>query len=148
PSCTRGEENLCSVKTRSLGVFLPGGYAEYVLVPHARYCLDLGTLDPTEAAPLACSGVTTYSAFKKFAGKITEEPVVIMGAGGLGHMALTVLAAMGGKGAIVVDVDAAKRAAALEAGALAAIDGTASDASQQIVKATGGGAASVLDLVG
>ena len=52
-----------------------------------------------------------------------------------------VLRAMGGKGAVVVDIDAAKRKAAMEAGALAAIDGAAADASKQIIKATGGGAA-------
>ena len=147
-TCRRGEENLCAVKARSMGVFTPGGYAEYVLVPHERYCVDLGKLDPAEAAPLACSGVTTYSGLKKFGAKIKDEPVVIMGAGGLGHMALTVLAAIGGKGAVVVDIDPAKREAALAAGALAAIDGAAADAAQQIIGATGGGASSVLDLVG
>jgi D-arabinose 1-dehydrogenase-like Zn-dependent alcohol dehydrogenase len=148
PTCKRGDENLCPVKTRSMGVFSSGGYAEYVLVPHARYCIPLGTLDPAEAAPLACSGVTTYSALKKFGPKIKDEPVVIMGAGGLGHMALTVLRAMGGKGAVVVDIDAGKRKASLEAGALAAIDGAATDAAKQILEATSGGATSVLDLVG
>jgi len=147
-TCRRGEENLCAVRARSMGVFMPGGYAEYVLVPHERYCIDLGTLDPAEVAPLACSGVTTYSALKKFGAKIKDEPVVIMGAGGLGHMALSVLRAIAGKGAIVVDIDAGKRQAAMAAGALAAIDGAAPDAAQQISKATGGGATSVLDLVG
>ena len=147
-TCRRGDENLCAIKARAMGVFTPGGYAEYVLVPHERYCVALGTLDPAETAPLACSGVTTYSALKKFGGKIKDEPVVIMGAGGLGHMALSVLRAMQGKGAIVVDIDAGKRPAAIEAGALAAIDGAASDAAQQISKATGGGATSILDLVG
>ena len=92
--------------------------------------------------------MTTYSALKKFGPKIKDEPVVIMGAGGLGHMALTVLRAMQGKGAVVIDIDAEKRAAAMQAGALAAIDGAAADAAQQIIKATGGGASSVLDLVG
>jgi D-arabinose 1-dehydrogenase-like Zn-dependent alcohol dehydrogenase len=148
PTCKRGDENLCTVKTRSMGVFSAGGYAEYVLVPHERYCVELGKLDPAQAAPLACSGVTTYSALKKFGPKIKDEPVVIMGGGGLGHMALTVLRAMQGKGAIVVDIDAGKRKAALDAGALAAIDGTAPDASKQIMEAAGGGAVSVLDLVG
>lgn len=148
PTCRRGDENLCPVKTRSMGVFSPGGYAEYVLVPHDRYCVDLGKLDPAEAAPLACSGVTTYSALKKFGTKIKDDPVVIMGGGGLGHMALAVLHAMQGKGAIVVDIDAGKRKAALEAGALAVIDGANPDASKQIVEATGGGALSILDLVG
>jgi D-arabinose 1-dehydrogenase-like Zn-dependent alcohol dehydrogenase len=147
-TCKRGDENLCTVRTRSLGVFAPGGYAELVLVPHERYCVDLGKLDPAETAPLACSGVTTYSALKKFGPKIKDEPVVIIGGGGLGHMALTVLRAMQGKGAIVVDIDAQKRKAALEAGAIAAVDGSAADASKQIMEAAGGGALNVLDLVG
>jgi D-arabinose 1-dehydrogenase-like Zn-dependent alcohol dehydrogenase len=145
-TCKSGHENHCAMN-KSMGVFQPGGYAEFVLVPHAQYCVDLGTLDPAEAAPLACSGVTTYSALKKFGDTIKTEPVVIMGAGGLGHMALSVLKAMGGKGAIVVDIDAGKREAALAAGAIAAIDGSAPDAAQQLIKATGG-AACVLDLVG
>jgi len=146
-TCARGQENLC-LRPGSLGVYRAGGYAEYVLVPRAAYCIDIGTLDPAEAAPLACSGVTTYSALSKFGTVLEEEPVVIMGAGGLGHMALAVLQAMGGKGAIMVDIDEAKRAKAVEAGALSAIDGSAADAAKQIMAATGGGARLVLDLVG
>jgi propanol-preferring alcohol dehydrogenase len=145
--CHAGDENIC-MKARSLGVFQPGGYARYVIVPDARYCIDIAGLDPAEAAPLACSGVTTYSALKKFGTRVTHEPVVIMGAGGLGHMALKILKAMGGKGAIVVDIDPAKREAALAAGALQAIDGSGSDAARRIVDATGGGPRMVLDLVG
>ncbi len=147
-SCKRGEENLCAIKARAMGVFQTGGFAEYVLVPNARYCVELGKLDPAETAPLACSGITTYSALKKFGERLKDEPVVIMGAGGLGHMALNVLKAMGGKGAIVVDIDANKRNAAMDAGALATIDGSAADARKQIFDATGGGALCVLDLVG
>ena len=148
PTCKRGEENLCALKSQAMGVFQTGGFAEYVLVPNAQYCVNLGTLDPAESAPLACSGVTTYSALKKFGARIRDEPVVIMGAGGLGHMALNVLKAMGGKGAVVVDIDAGKRQAAMDAGALATIDGAAADAKKQIFEATGGGALCVLDLVG
>ncbi len=148
PTCQRGEENLCPIKARSIGVFLPGGYAQYVLVPNERYCLDLGTLNAAEAAPLACSGVTTYSALNKFGSKIKYEPVVIIGAGGLGHMAINVLRAMSGKGAILVDTDAKKREAALANGAIAAIDAGAANAVQEIVRLTTGGAACVLDLVG
>ena len=147
PTCKRGDEHLC-LKARSLGVYQAGGYAEYVLVPDAKYCIDISGLDPAEAAPLACSGVTTYSALKKFGAALKDEPVVIMGAGGLGHMALTMLNAMGAKGAIMVDIDESKRAAALAAGALGAIDGGAPDAAKQIIAATGGGARMILDLVG
>lgn len=146
-ACQRGEENLC-VKPQSLGVMRDGGFADYVIVPHPRYLVDLGGLDPVKAAPLACAGVTTYSAVKKFGERIHQDPVVIIGAGGLGMMAIEVLKALGAKGAVVVDVDPGKREAALKAGALAAIDARASDAVKQIAEATSGGARAVLDLVG
>ncbi|HEV3426263.1 MAG TPA: alcohol dehydrogenase [Paraburkholderia sp.] len=146
-ACQRGEENICT-RPQSLGVMRDGGFADYVIVPHPRYLVDLGGLDPVKAAPLACAGVTTYSAVKKFGERIHEDPVVIIGAGGLGMMAIEVLKALGAKGAVVVDVDPAKREAALKAGALAAIDARASDAVKQIAEATGGGARAVLDLVG
>lgn len=146
-ACRRGEENIC-IQPQSLGVVRPGGFADYVVVPHPRYLVDIGGLDPAEAAPLACAGVTTFSALKKFGPRITEAPVVVIGAGGLGLMAIEVLKALGGRGAIVVDIDPGKRAAALAAGALAAIDARAPDAVQQIQQATDGGARAVLDLVG
>jgi len=146
-ACLRGEENIC-IKPQSLGVVKPGGFAEYVTVPHARYLVDIDGLDDAEAAPLACAGVTTYSALKKFGARIKTDPVVIIGAGGLGLMAIEVLKAMGGKGAIVVDIDPSKREAALKAGAIAAIDAKAPDAVAQVQAATNGGARAVLDLVG
>jgi propanol-preferring alcohol dehydrogenase len=146
-ACRRGEENLC-VKPQSLGIMRDGGFADYAIIPHPRYLVNLGDLDPARIAPLACAGETTYSALKKFGSRIHEEPVVVIGAGGLGLMALEVLKALGGRGAIVVDVDAGKREAALAAGAMAAIDARAPDAVKQIVDATGGGARAVLDLVG
>ena len=147
PACKRGEENIC-IKPQALGVARPGGFAEYVIVPHPRYLVDIEGLDIAEAAPLACAGVTTYSAIRKFGERIGTDPVVIIGAGGLGLMAIEVLKALGGKGAIVVDLDPVKREAALAAGALLAIDARAPDAAQQIQQATGGGARAVLDLVG
>lgn len=151
-ACRRGEENIC-IKPQSLGVVRPGGFAEYLVVPHPRYLVEIeggegGSLGVAEAAPLACAGLTTYSALKKLGGRIHEGPVVIIGAGGLGLMAIEVLKALGGRGAIVVDIDAKKREAALAAGALQVIDAKAADAVQQLQQATGGGARAVLDLVG
>ena len=94
--------------------------------------------------------MTTYSALRKIGEAVyREHPVVIFGAGGLGLMSLTLIKALGGKGGIVVDIDPAKRQAALEAGALAAIDGAAPDAAQQIIKAAGGKPLqAAIDLVG
>jgi alcohol dehydrogenase/propanol-preferring alcohol dehydrogenase len=118
-----------------------------MIVPHPRYLLDLKGLDPVTAAPYACSGVTTYSALKKVESAF-NTPIVIIGAGGLGLMALSLLKAMGGKGAIVVDIDARKREAAEAAGALASVDGAAPDALQQLVAKAGGPIKAVIDLVG
>jgi D-arabinose 1-dehydrogenase-like Zn-dependent alcohol dehydrogenase len=144
--CLRGEENLCT-KMRSLGVFSNGGYADYLLIPHPRYLFDIGDLAPERAAPLACSGVTTFGALKKVP-TLTSEPTVIIGAGGLGLMCQALHKAMGGHSAIVVDIDPVKREAAKKAGAAAVVDGAAPDAVKQIVDLTKGGAWAVIDLVG
>jgi alcohol dehydrogenase/propanol-preferring alcohol dehydrogenase len=145
-ACLAGDENMC-LKPNSLGVHCDGGYADHMLVPHPRYLLDLKGLDPVTAAPYACSGVTTYSALKKVEHDL-GNPIVIFGAGGLGLMALSLLKAMGGKGAIVVDIDARKREAAEKAGALGTVDGAAPDALEQLAKKAGGPILSVIDLVG
>ena len=145
--CRRGEEQLCAAP-RFLGVFRAGGYADHILVPHPRYLLDIGTLSPAQAAPYACSGLTAFGALKRLGPVIKEEPVVVIGAGGLGLMCLNLLKAMGGRGAIVVDTDARKREAALQAGALAAIDGAAADAVKQVTAAAGGGIWAAIDFVG
>ena len=146
-TCLGGDENMCIVKPGALGVYCDGGYADHMTVPHPKYLLDLKGLDPVTAAPYACSGVTTYSALRKVESAF-DTPIVIIGAGGLGLMALSLLKAMGGKGAIVVDIDAKKREAAAEAGALAVVDGGAADALEQLIKAAGEPIRAVIDLVG
>lgn len=146
-TCATGDENMCIVKPSSVGIYCDGGYADHITVRDPRYLLDLRGLDPVTAAPYACSGVTTYSAIKKLQ-DVLDKPIVIFGAGGLGLMALTLLKAMGGKGAIVVDIDAGKREAAEKAGALATVDGAAPDALQQIAAKAGGPVLGVIDLVG
>jgi alcohol dehydrogenase, propanol-preferring len=146
-TCRSGEEHLC-LKPRFLGIYRPGGYGDHLLVPHPRYLVPLGDLTPAEAAPYACSGVTTFGALRKLGDLIKRQPIVVIGAGGLGLMCLTLLQAMGGKGAVVVDIDAAKRRAALAAGALAAIDGGAADVAAQVAAAMGGPVMGVIDYVG
>jgi propanol-preferring alcohol dehydrogenase len=108
---------------------------------------NISGLKPTDAAPLACSGVTAFSALKKIP-TLKDEAVVVIGAGGVGLMGVTLAKKMGAKDVIIVDIDAAKRDAALKAGATKAVDGSAADAVQQIQGATGGGAWGVVDFVG
>jgi D-arabinose 1-dehydrogenase-like Zn-dependent alcohol dehydrogenase len=145
--CREGLENLC-MKPRSLGVYCDGGYSDEIIVPHERYCLPIAGLDPVVAAPFACSGVTAFSALKKLGSVLEEEPVLILGAGGLGLMCISILKALGGKGAVVVDIDESRRNAALSAGALAAVDGAAPDALAQVHRALGGPCWAAVDFVG
>lgn len=147
--CQSGQENYCATP-RSLGIYTHGGYADHILVPHPRYLLDIGDLDPATIAPHACSGLTTFSAINKIDHAIySQQPIVIVGAGGLGLMAIEILRAMGGHGAIVVDIDDTKLQAAKQAGALAVVNGKDADAVEQIIAANGGKQlTAVIDLVG
>ncbi|MFN2461998.1 MAG: alcohol dehydrogenase [Candidatus Velthaea sp.] len=145
--CRGGAEHVCA-KPAILGVQREGGYADHILVPHPRLLLDIGDLDPVAAAPFACSGLTAYSALKKAGASVATEPVAVFGAGGLGLMCLHILRALGGAGAVVVEIDERKRAAARDAGALAVIDGNANDAAAQIVAAAGAPLGAAIDFVG
>lgn len=145
--CRRGDEQLC-LKPDFTGAFRPGGFADHILVPHPRYLFDFGDIPREQAAPLACSGLTAYGALKKFGALLKTEPVIVIGAGGVGLMALAILRAMDARGAIVVDIDADKRAAAMQAGAVAAVDANADDAVAQIQTLVNGRIWAVVDFVG
>jgi D-arabinose 1-dehydrogenase-like Zn-dependent alcohol dehydrogenase len=145
--CEGGDEQLCATP-RALGIYQDGGYADHLIVPHPRYLLELDRLDPVLAAPLACSGLTAFSALKKAGPIVQRAPILVLGAGGVGHASLALVRALGGVGAVVVEVDERKRAAALAAGAIAAVDANARDAAEQIARAAGGPPPVVIDFVG
>lgn len=147
PACRRGTENLCSAPN-CIGIHRPGGYADHILVPDAKYLLDVAPLTPEQAAPYACSGLTAYSALKKLGSLLQQAPVAIIGAGGVGLMAVTLAKALGGFATIAVDISETKREAAMAAGAIAAIDGAAPDAVAQLQAAAPEGLLAVVDFVG
>jgi alcohol dehydrogenase, propanol-preferring len=146
--CRQSDEHMCIRKPNYLGINSPGGYSTHLLVPHPRYLIDIGTLPPISTAPLACAGLTALSAVKKVGPMLAEAPVLIIGAGGVGLMGVTLLKALGAKSAAVADIDPVKREAALKAGAVAAIDPRAPDAPKQIVAALGEPPIAVVDFVG
>ena len=146
-ACLRGDENLCATPN-FLGIHRNGGYADHILAPHPKYLVDIEGLDPLRMAPFACSGLTAFSALEKVAEALKDTGVVIFGAGGLGLICIEILKAVGGKGAVVLDVDPLKREAARKNGALATVDPRASDALSQLTTANGGPAMAVIDFVG
>lgn len=149
-ACQLGEEQNCP-DPRTLGIYAAGGYATHLLVPDATYCLDIGDIPPEVAALYACSGITTYSALRKIDSHVlANEPILIIGAGGLGLMALTIMKGLDARGAIVADIDPVKRDAAMDVGALATIDPAAPGAIEQVkaLSASGRGLRAAIDLVG
>ena len=105
PSCQAGQENHCMAPA-CLGVHRAGGYADHVLVPHSRYLIDIGDLDPAQIAPLRLLRPDHLCrAEEDRRADLPPASVVIFGAGGLGLMCLTLIKALGGAGAIVVDID-------------------------------------------
>ena len=114
--CKTGKENQCEVKPNSIGIFQDGGYAEYVLVPDAKYLINSKGLDPSQSAPLACSGITAYSAVKKCE-LGPNDFLVIIGVGGLGSTALQLVKKTTKARVAVLDIDDTKLALAAKLGA-------------------------------
>jgi alcohol dehydrogenase/propanol-preferring alcohol dehydrogenase len=144
--CRTGQENLCA-RPANLGIHRDGGFSNYLLVEHPRYLVEFDPLPEAFAATLACSGLTAFSALKKAAPVDAENPLLIIGAGGLGLAAINLARALYGVSPVVADVDASKRKAALDAGASAAVDPADPDVRGGLMKETGGFSAAI-DFVG
>jgi len=147
PACRIGEENLCD-KARSLGIYVDGGYAEYVLVPNYRYLVKLGDdMDTDTSAPLSCAGLTAYGAVKN-ATLRPDDNVVIVGTGGLGLMAIQLAKAVTGAKIIAMDLDDQKLDVAKKNGADITINSKKEDPVQAIMELTDKlGADAVIDFV-
>ncbi|MGC2429232.1 MAG: alcohol dehydrogenase [Nitrososphaeraceae archaeon] len=147
PACRVGEENLCD-KPRSLGVYMDGGYAEYVLVPSYKYLLKMDDeMDTNASATLSCSALTAYGAVKNTNLKPNDN-VVIVGAGGLGLMAMQLAKAVTGARIIAMDLDDEKLGAAKKNGAENIINSKKEDPVKAVMELTDKmGADAVIDFV-
>ncbi len=145
--CTNGEEHLCPTG-KVIGLSTAGGFADHVMVPDPQYLVDYGDVPDQIACTYACSGLTAFSALKK-AQRVTEQdPVLIIGAGGVGQSAIALCNALYGVAPIVADISEDKRADALKLGAADAVDPSDKATRKALLKATGGGFATVIDFVG
>jgi propanol-preferring alcohol dehydrogenase len=112
--CNSGRETLC-LEQKNTGYSINGGFAEYA-VGFARHVVKVPDgIDPLDAAPLTCAGVTTYKAVK-VSGARSSDLVAVFGAGGLGHMAVQYAAVTGAR-VVAVDVNEARLATARDLGA-------------------------------
>ncbi|GAB2563550.1 alcohol dehydrogenase catalytic domain-containing protein [Leucobacter ruminantium] len=153
--CLAGRDNQCeTVYPRSAlaplspGIGSPGGMADYIAV-RAHHLLPLGGLDPVAAAPLADAALTPLHAINTVRDRMVgDATVVTIGLGGLGHMALQILAATTGARLIALDTDPEKLAFAEKHGADLVLPSDGSAAARILEETRGVGADVVFDFVG
>jgi len=145
-TCLRGDEQLCA-KPQQLGIQRGGGFADHCLAPDAKYLIATG--EAKLSAPYMCSGLTAFSALKKVERAGKGDPILIVGFGGLGMMALAFARHLYPDAPVyVADVSAEKRAAAQAEGVTAFDVGDAKQELARLLQLTEGGAFAVLDFVG
>jgi propanol-preferring alcohol dehydrogenase len=154
-ACQLSMENYCEnwadIEGFGGGLGLDGGMAEYMLVPAVRLLVPLGELGPAQAAPLSDAALTPYHAIKRALPRLDAgATVVVMGVGGLGHMAIQLLRVLAPVRIVAADVDDKKLAHAKALGADDVVNNrNGEEAAERIRKITGTrGAAVVLDCVG
>jgi propanol-preferring alcohol dehydrogenase len=132
--CVSGWETLCPAQ-QNTGYSVDGGFAEYVKA-HGRYVVQVPDgVEPHEAAPLTCAGVTTYKAIK-VAGTRPSDLVAVFGVGGLGHLAIQYAAIAGGR-VVAVDLHDEKLELARELGAEFTVNAAAEDPVEAIQRLGG-----------
>jgi propanol-preferring alcohol dehydrogenase len=151
--CRQSRETLCE-RQGAIGAFggglgRDGGMAEYMLVPHTRLLVPLGDLDPRDAAPLTDAALTPYHAIKRAQHLLVPgSTAVVIGVGGLGHMAVQLLRAVTPARIVAVDLAADKLRLARDVGAHDTVESGEASAGA-VRELTGGlGAEVVLDFVG
>lgn len=138
--CASGWETLCP-NARYTGYLVDGGFAEYVLAEAAFVGIVPDAVDPLDAAPLTCAGVTTYKAVK-VSGARSSDLVAVFGIGGLGHLAMQ-YAQIAGASVAAVDVHDRKLQLAKQLGAAHTFDATGEDVVAGI-QALGGADAAIV----
>ena len=132
--CVSGWETLCH-EQKNTGYSIDGSFGQYATA-YGRYVVDgPDGIDPIDAAPLTCAGVTTYKAVK-VAGTRSSDLVAVFGVGGLGHLAIQYARIAGGR-VVAVDLYDDKLALARELGAEFTVNATEQDPAEAI-QALGG----------
>ncbi|MFE9580678.1 NAD(P)-dependent alcohol dehydrogenase [Nocardia sp. NPDC006044] len=151
--CVRGNENVCLAAGRTAmppcpGLGPDGGMAECIRIPASSF-VPIGDLDFAQAAPLADAALSSYHAIRGAREHLRPDSVaVVIGIGGLGHVAVQILAATSATRVIAVDLGADKLALAARCGAAEGLL-AGPDTAREILDRTGGrGADAVFDFVG
>ena len=132
--CRRGDFINCA-NEKWTGTHYDGGYAEYMVAPWEAVASMPDSLDPAEAAPLLCAGITTFNALRHSGAK-PGDLVAVLGIGGLGHLGVQFANKFGYE---VVAISRGKESEPLarKLGAHSYIDSSATDAVAELKKLGG-----------
>lgn len=151
--CSHGAENYC-LRAAELGIVppglgAPGAMAEYMVVDSLRHLVPIGDLDPVATVPLTDAGLTPYHAIKRSLPKLRAgSTAVVIGAGGLGHVGIQLLAHLSAARIIALDLSEEKLELASASGAHEVVISDA-DAIDTVKRMCGpAGAQLVVDFVG
>ena len=138
-SCRRGDFVTCT-HVKICGVSYDGGYQEFMVAPVEALAHMPDSLDPADAAPLMCAGITTFNALRH-AGALPSDLIAIQGIGGLGHLGIQFAKKFGYRVA-AIGRGPANAPLAKKLGADIYIDSAATDPAAELQKL--GGASAVL----
>jgi propanol-preferring alcohol dehydrogenase len=132
--CVSGRETLC-LQQQNMGYSIDGGFGEYATA-FSRYVVPVPEgVDPLDAAPLTCAGVTMYKAVK-VGGTRSTDLVAVFGVGGLGHLAIQYAAIAGGH-VVAVDLFEEKLELARDLGAEFTVNANEEDPAEAIQRLGG-----------
>lgn len=136
-ACSAGEDNMCrEISPGAFGFTQDGGMAEYVAIP-VRNLVALDGVDPVQAAPMTDAGMTALHAVERGRPLLAPDATaLVVGVGGLGHLALQFLAATSEAAVIAVDANRDRLDLARELGARDAV-ASGEDVSERILEANG-----------
>jgi D-arabinose 1-dehydrogenase-like Zn-dependent alcohol dehydrogenase len=137
--CRRGDFVNC-VNAKVCGISYDGGYQEFMVAPVEALARIPESLDPADAAPLMCAGITTFNALRH-SGALPSDLVAIQGVGGLGHLGIQFAKKFGYRVA-AIGRGPGNAALAKKLGADVYIDGAAADPAAELQKL--GGASAIL----
>ncbi|KAI0756221.1 GroES-like protein [Daedaleopsis nitida] len=132
--CRLGDFITC-VEGGLVGILSDGGYAEYVTARSEAVASLPRDMDPAEAAPLMCAGVTVFNALRRV-NVLPGDYVAVHGIGGLGHLALQFARAMGFR-PVALSSGSKKEALARSLGAEEYLDGSRVDQTEALRKLGG-----------
>jgi D-arabinose 1-dehydrogenase-like Zn-dependent alcohol dehydrogenase len=133
-ACRRGDFGNCA-KLKIPGISYDGGYAEYMVAPVEALAAMPESLDPAEAGPLLCAGVTTFNSLRH-SGALPADLVAVQGIGGLGHLGIQFASKFGYK-VVAIGRGPENEALAKKLGASIYIDSKATKAAEELQKLGG-----------